>query len=86
MNATANYGAPGVAATANIPSARDDFSTWNDGSFVRLFGGEGLNPSGADPNAPAWNDHEPWRLHLMDDIGYHSSRAGSTMSLPRFKH
>ena len=43
-------------AETNIPGARDDFSTWSDGTFVWLFGGEGLNVSGADPNAPAWND------------------------------
>jgi hypothetical protein len=56
VNAPANYGTRGVAAAANVPGARDDFSTWNDGTFVWLFGGEGLNASGADPNAPAWND------------------------------
>jgi N-acetylneuraminic acid mutarotase len=56
VNAPGVYGTQGVAAAANIPGARDDLWVWNDGSNVWLFGGEGLNPSGADPNAPKWND------------------------------
>ena len=51
------YGTQGVAAAANIPGARDGMSTWTDlNGSVWLFGGEGLNTSGADPNAAEWND------------------------------
>jgi N-acetylneuraminic acid mutarotase len=56
-NATGVYGTQGVAAAANVPGARDNMVTWTDASgSVWLFGGEGLNSTGADPNAPEWND------------------------------
>jgi len=56
VNAPGVYGTQGVAATTNVPGARDSLWVWNDGSNVWLFGGEGLNTTGADPNAPVWND------------------------------
>jgi N-acetylneuraminic acid mutarotase len=56
-NAGGIYGTQGVAASANVPGARDGLALWGDGfGNVWLFGGEGYNPTGADPNAPAWND------------------------------
>jgi N-acetylneuraminic acid mutarotase len=56
VNATGAYGTQGVAATANVPGARDGVSALTDGKFVWLFAGEGLNITGADPTAPAWSD------------------------------
>jgi hypothetical protein len=57
VNATGVYGTLGVAAAPNIPGARDNMVSWTDvGGNVWLFGGEGLNSTGADPNAPEWND------------------------------
>jgi N-acetylneuraminic acid mutarotase len=52
-----SYGTLGVAAIANVPGARDTMMSWTDTSGnLWLFGGEGYNSSGADPNAPEWND------------------------------
>jgi N-acetylneuraminic acid mutarotase len=56
VSAPGVYGTQGVAAATNMPGARDNMWVWKDGSNVWLFGGEGLNVSGADPNAPEWND------------------------------
>jgi len=57
VNATGVYGTQGVAAATNVPGARDNMVTWTDvGGSVWLFGGEGLNLTGADPNAAEWND------------------------------
>ena len=50
------YGTQGVAASSNIPGSRDGSGSWTQGGFLWLFGGEGLNISGADPSAPEWND------------------------------
>jgi N-acetylneuraminic acid mutarotase len=56
-DATGVYGTQGVAAAANVPGARDGMVTWTDlDGSVWLFGGEGLNATGADPNAAEWND------------------------------
>lgn len=57
VSAKGVYGDQGAAAAANVPGARDNVASWTDaGGYVWLFGGEGLNSSGADPNAPQWND------------------------------
>jgi len=54
------YGTLGVAAAANIPGTREQMALWTAGNGnVWLFGGEGYNAGGADPNTPQWND--PWR-------------------------
>ncbi|MGH8299087.1 MAG: kelch repeat-containing protein [Steroidobacteraceae bacterium] len=56
-NATGIYGTLGVAAATNVPGARDATASWTDASgTLWLFGGEGYNSTGADPNAPEWND------------------------------
>lgn len=56
-NAAGVYGTQGVAAATNMLGARDSMAKWVDASGnVWLFGGEGYNSSGADPNAPEWND------------------------------
>lgn len=56
VNATGVYGTQGVAAAGNAPGGRDCGASWTAGGFVWLFGGEGYNSSGGDPNAPEWND------------------------------
>jgi N-acetylneuraminic acid mutarotase len=57
VNASAVYGTQGVAAIANTPGARENTVYWVDSSgTVWLFGGEGINASGGDPNTPQWND------------------------------
>lgn len=56
-NASAVYGTLGIAAAANVPGAREAMASWIDASGkVWLFGGEGYNATGADPNTPEWND------------------------------
>jgi N-acetylneuraminic acid mutarotase len=55
-NANGVYGTQGVAGATNTPGARDCMVSWKAGGSVWLFGGEGYNFSGADPNAPEWND------------------------------
>lgn len=56
VNATGAYGTQGAAAAGNAPGGRDCGGSWTAGGFVWLFGGEGYDPSGSDPNAPEWND------------------------------
>ena len=54
-----DHGTQGVAAATNIPGARDNMVSWTDaGGNVWLFGGEGLNSTGADPNAPLYRARE----------------------------
>lgn len=56
-NASAVYGTLGVAAPASIPGSREQIATWTgDNGNLWLFGGEGHNPTGADPTTPQWND------------------------------
>lgn len=56
-NAAGDYGTLGTSASTNILGARDDAPGWLDGSGnIWVFGGEGYNSSGADPNAPEYND------------------------------
>lgn len=56
-NSSAVYGTLGVAAAMNVPGAREQVATWTGGNGnVWLFGGEGYNSTGADPNTPQWND------------------------------
>jgi hypothetical protein len=56
VNPPGVYGTQGVVAATNMRGARDTMWVWRVGGSVWLFGGEGLNVSGADPNAPVWND------------------------------
>ncbi len=61
VNAPGVYGTIGVGAATNAPGARDSMATWTGTGSVWLFGGEGHNSTGEDPNTPEWNDL--WKYH-----------------------
>ena len=57
VNAQGVYGTQSVAAASSTPGGRDAVQSWVDASgAMLLFGGEGYNLTGTDPNTPAWND------------------------------
>ena len=68
MNAVGVYGALGIAATTNVPGARNASSAWIDGSGqLWLFGGYGYDGGTLEHLNDLWNDFRSEDFDAFED-------------------